>query len=80
MSGNGAGTGIVRTYQAVRLLRARRLGLTACFAVAAGTATTLTARLLAVATAARPSGTTATASALFAPRSSPIWRGSRKKA
>lgn len=76
---NGAGTGIVITYQAVRLLQVRRLGLSAWGVVAAGTASATAARLLIVATATRPAGTTTLGSALFAPRSSPIWREGRKK-
>lgn len=77
---NGAGTGIVITYQAVRLLQVRRLGLSAWGVVAAGTASAAASvRLLIVAPATRPAGTTTLGSALFAPRSSPIWREGRKK-
>ena len=60
-------------YQATRQGRARRRALAAVYAVVLGTATPTTRRLLSGTTTTRTSVTTALGSALFAPRSNPIW-------
>ena len=73
MYGNGAGTGMV-AYQAERQTRARRRAFNAVDAVVLGASTKLAARRLpAGTTTARTTATTTLASALFAPRSNPIW-------
>lgn len=66
-------------YIAARQAQVCRPVLTAVDVVVLGSAARTTA-LLPPGAASRAAGTTTAASALFAPRSSPIWRGSRKKA
>lgn len=68
-------------YQALRLKLVCRPVLTAVIVVVLGAATRATALLPPGAAAARTTGTTTSDSALFAPRSSPIWReaGRRRK-
>jgi len=63
---NGAGTGIIGTYQAKRQIQARRRAFTAVYAVVLGTTTTSRRRLTTGATATRATATTTVASALFA--------------
>lgn len=61
------------TYQAARQLQARRRALTAVSAVVLGAATPATRRFSTGAATTRATATTTMASALFAPRSNPIW-------
>ena len=60
-------------YQATRQLQARLRGLTVVSAVVLGTTTLATRGLPTGATTTRATATTTVASALFAPRSNPIW-------
>lgn len=79
---NGAGTGMV-AYQVARQVQARRRGLPAVYAVVLGAATpstrrlptgsTSTPRAPGTSTSCSTARTTSMASALFAPRSNPIW-------
>lgn len=69
---NGAGTGMV-AYQAERQIQARLRALAAVRAVVLGTAALAARRLPAGTTATRSAAATTMASALFAPRSNPIW-------
>ena len=71
---NGAGTGM-DLYIAARQAQARLRALTAVLAVVLGSAALAARRLPTVTTTTRTSAATSMASALFAPRSSPIWRG-----
>ena len=71
---NGAGTaGVVVVYQVTRQMQARLRALTAVYAVVLGATSLATRGLPTGTTAARASATTSMASALFAPRSNPIW-------
>lgn len=76
---NGAGTGGAEQYQAICLLLVRLPVLAAYYAVAVGIATATTAGLLIGTTTTRTTVAPFSASALFAPRSSPIWAGRRLK-
>lgn len=60
-------------YQAARQVQARRRVLTAVNAVVLGSTTPATRRLPTGTTTTRATATTTMASALFAPRSNPIW-------
>ena len=66
---------MIGTYQAERQTRARLRALAAVYAVVLGTTTLATRRLPTGTSSARATATATTtlASALFAPRSNPIW-------
>lgn len=69
---NGAGTGIA-AYQATRKVQARLRALSAVYAVDLGATAPTTRRLPTGTTTTRATATTTMVSALFAPRSNPIW-------
>lgn len=69
---NGAGTGMV-AYQVTRQIQARRRALSAVNAVVLGTTSPTTRRLPSGSSTSRSTATSPLASALFVPRSNPIW-------